>query len=65
MTDPLATGREFDIAVVGAGVGGLYGVHRFREAGLRVLGIEAAPDLGGVWYHNAYRGAMVDLDSLT
>lgn len=43
---------------------GLYGVKRFRDQGLRVLGIEAAPDVGGVWYHNAYPGARVDVESL-
>jgi cation diffusion facilitator CzcD-associated flavoprotein CzcO len=56
--------REYDVVVVGAGVGGIYGVHRMKSAGLRVLGIEAAPDFGGVWYHNAYPGARVDVDSL-
>ena len=44
-------------------MGGLYGVHRLRSQGLTVLGIESAPDVGGVWYHNAYPGARVDLES--
>src|SRR5688572_7616004 len=55
---------DFDVLVVGAGLGGLYGVKRFRDQGLRVRGIEAAPDVGGVWYHNAYPGARVDVQSL-
>ncbi len=53
----------FDVVVVGAGMGGIYGIHRFRQQGLSVLGIEGAPDVGGVWYHNAYPGARVDVES--
>jgi cation diffusion facilitator CzcD-associated flavoprotein CzcO len=56
--------REYDVIVVGGGLAGIYGVHRLRSAGLDVAGIEAAPELGGVWYHNAYPGARVDVDSL-
>ncbi|MEU7815143.1 NAD(P)/FAD-dependent oxidoreductase [Pseudonocardia sp. NPDC049154] len=54
---------ETDVLVVGAGIGGLYGVHRFREQGLSVLGIEGAGGVGGVWRHNRYPGARVDVDS--
>lgn len=55
---------DYDVVVVGAGMGGIYGVHRFRQQGLSVLGLEAAPDVGGVWYHNAYPGARVDIESV-
>ena len=60
-TDP--DGRHFDVIVVGAGMGGIYAVHRFTKQGLSVLGLEGAPDVGGVWYHNAYPGARVDIES--
>ena len=53
-----------DVAVVGAGFGGIYGCHRLREAGLSVIGIEGAPGVGGVWYHNGYPGSRVDTDSV-
>lgn len=53
-----------DIIVVGAGFGGLYAAHRFTGDGWRVLGIEGADDVGGVWYHNRYPGARVDVDSI-
>jgi len=59
-----ASSNHFRFIVVGAGAGGLYAVHRFRQDGHTVLGLEAAADVGGVWYHNAYPGARVDLDSL-
>ena len=54
----------FDIAVVGAGFGGIYAVHRFRERNLSVVGIERAPGVGGTWYHNGYPGSRVDTDSV-
>lgn len=62
--DESAEPPTYDVVVVGAGMGGIYGVHRFRQQGLSVLGLEAAPDVGGVWYHNAYPGARVDIESV-
>lgn len=55
--------EPLDVVVVGAGIGGLYAVKRMRDDGLKVLGFEAAPDVGGVWYHNRYPGARVDIES--
>lgn len=56
--------RALDVIVVGAGFGGLCAVHKFREMGLSVQGIEAGGDVGGVWYWNRYPGARVDLPSI-
>jgi len=56
--------ETFDIAVIGAGFGGVYATHRFREAGLSVVGIEGASGFGGTWYHNTYPGSRVDTDSV-
>ncbi|MFM2272023.1 MAG: hypothetical protein RL702_1088 [Pseudomonadota bacterium] len=53
--------RRVDAVVVGAGFGGMYMVHRLREMGLSMLGIEAGGDVGGVWYWNRYPGARCDL----
>jgi cyclohexanone monooxygenase len=50
--------------VVGAGFGGLYMVHKLREAGLSVQGIEAAGGVGGTWWWNRYPGARCDIPSL-
>ncbi|HEX4396599.1 MAG TPA: NAD(P)/FAD-dependent oxidoreductase [Trebonia sp.] len=55
---------DYDVIVVGAGIGGIYAVHRFTQQGLSVLGIEGASGVGGVWYHNRYPGARVDVDSI-
>jgi cation diffusion facilitator CzcD-associated flavoprotein CzcO len=55
--------EDYDAIVVGAGIGGIYALHRFRSQGLKVLGLESADGVGGVWYHNRYPGARVDIDS--
>ena len=52
-----------DAVVVGAGFGGLYQLYRLREAGLDVVVIDAAGDVGGTWYWNRYPGAMSDTES--
>jgi cation diffusion facilitator CzcD-associated flavoprotein CzcO len=52
--------RELDALVVGAGVAGLYQLYRLRELGFSVKSVDAAPDVGGTWYWNAYPGARVD-----
>ncbi len=50
-----------DALVVGAGFGGMYALHRLREMGLAVVGVEAGDNVGGVWYWNRYPGARCDL----
>ncbi len=57
------SGSDFDAVVVGAGVAGLYQLHRLRELGFRVRSIDAASDVGGTWYWNCYPGARVDSQS--
>ena len=56
--------RRLDLLIVGAGFGGLYMLHKARGLGLDALAIEAAPGVGGTWYHNRYPGARVDIQSL-
>lgn len=50
-----------DALVVGAGFGGMYALHRLREMGLAVVGVETGDNVGGVWYWNRYPGARCDL----
>ncbi|WP_063886912.1 flavin-containing monooxygenase [Rhodococcus sp. LB1] len=54
---------DYDAVVVGAGAGGIYAVHKLTQEGLRVIAFEGAPEVGGVWYHNRYPGARVDIES--
>jgi len=50
--------------VVGAGLGGMYALHRFRGDGLRVVVFETGDDVGGTWYWNRYPGARCDVESV-
>ncbi len=56
--------EHHDVIVVGAGFGGVYAVHRLLKDGRDVLCLEAAADVGGVWYHNRYPGARCDILSI-
>ena len=56
--------ENFDAIVVGAGVGGLYAIHRLRKLGLTLRAFEAAADVGGTWYWNRYPGCRCDVESL-
>ncbi|MBF6161968.1 flavin-containing monooxygenase [Nocardia cyriacigeorgica] len=53
-----------DVVVVGAGIAGLYALHKFRSQGLTVQVFEAADGVGGVWYWNRYPGARCDVESV-
>jgi cyclohexanone monooxygenase len=59
-----ATDTHLDAVIVGAGVAGLYMLHRLRKLGLSVLVIEAGGDVGGTWYWNRYPGARCDIESM-
>jgi len=54
---------DVDAVLIGAGLGGLYAVRRFAAGGLSVLGFDSASDVGGVWRHNGYPGARVDIEA--
>ncbi|KAK9383376.1 FAD/NAD(P)-binding domain-containing protein [Kockiozyma suomiensis] len=51
---------DYDAIIIGAGFGGVYLLRRLREQGFKVLVIEEAGDLGGVWWWNRYDGARTD-----
>ena len=55
---------EVDAVIVGAGVGGLYAMHRLRQIGLAPIGIEAAEGVGGTWYWNRYPGCRCDVPTI-
>ena len=55
---------DVDVVVVGAGIAGLYALHRFRGSGLTVRVFEAGDGVGGVWYWNRYPGARCDVESV-
>lgn len=53
-----------DAVVVGAGLAGLYMLYRLRQQGLHAQVVEAAENVGGTWYWNAYPGARCDVESM-
>lgn len=56
---------DFDAIIIGAGISGLYQLHRLRKLGLRVRVFEAGSGVGGTWYWNRYPGARFDSESYT
>jgi cation diffusion facilitator CzcD-associated flavoprotein CzcO len=56
--------ERLDVAVVGAGFGGLYMLHRARGLGLSARVFEAGSGVGGTWYWNRYPGARCDVESM-
>ena len=70
--DPWADGEfarepltdEVDVAIIGAGFGGLLTGVRLRELGVEsVRLIDRAADVGGTWYWNRYPGIACDVES--
>jgi len=60
--DPIAD--EVQVAIVGAGFGGLLTGARLRELGIdSVRLIDKAADVGGTWYWNRYPGIACDVES--
>ncbi|MBI5616629.1 MAG: NAD(P)/FAD-dependent oxidoreductase [Gammaproteobacteria bacterium] len=56
---------RYDVIIIGAGLSGMYQLKLLRELGLSVHAVDAAGDVGGVWYWNRYPGARVDSESFT
>jgi cyclohexanone monooxygenase len=61
----VSASRRYDAIVVGAGISGLYLLHRLRELGLSVLVVDQASGVGGTWFWNRYPGARCDIESMT
>jgi cation diffusion facilitator CzcD-associated flavoprotein CzcO len=57
--------EDFDAVIIGAGVSGLYQLHRLRQLGLKVRVFESGTGVGGTWYWNRYPGARFDSESYT
>jgi cation diffusion facilitator CzcD-associated flavoprotein CzcO len=57
--------RNFVVAVIGAGMGGLNVAVQLKHAGIPYFVIEKNDEVGGTWYENQYPGARVDSPSRT
>jgi cation diffusion facilitator CzcD-associated flavoprotein CzcO len=58
-------GDTVDALVVGAGIVGIYQLHRLVEAGFTVRLLEAGDGVGGTWFWNRYPQARFDSESYT
>lgn len=56
---------QVDVAIIGAGVTGIYQLHKAREAGLSATVLEAGSGVGGTWFWNRYPGCRFDSESYT
>jgi cation diffusion facilitator CzcD-associated flavoprotein CzcO len=56
---------DVEVLVVGAGITGIYQLHRALEAGFSARLVEAGDGVGGTWYWNRYPGAQFDSESYT
>src|SRR5690349_24083106 len=57
---------DHDVAIVGAGFGGMGAAIALQRAGVTdVVILEREDDLGGTWYVNHYPGLTVDIPSAT
>ena len=57
--------QQSDVAVLGAGVSGIYQIKRLTDLGLDAVLFEGEDDLGGTWYRNRYPGCRFDSESYT
>ena len=55
--------EQFDVVIIGAGLTGLYQLHRIRELGLSVRVYDDADGVGGTWNWNRYPGCRFDSES--
>jgi len=60
---PTIINPDYDAVVIGAGVTGIYQTYLLAQNGMRVLGVDAAGDVGGTWYWNRYPGCRLDTES--
>ena len=56
---------QYEVIILGAGVSGMYQLHRLRQLGVKCTVVERAPDVGGTWYFNRYPGCRFDSESYT
>src|SRR6478752_3213327 len=56
---------DHEVIIIGAGVCGIYQLHRLLDLGVDTTVLEAGDDLGGTWFWNRYPGARFDSESVS
>jgi 4-hydroxyacetophenone monooxygenase len=67
-TDPAeaaTVAAGFQVAVIGAGMGGINAAVQLKHAGIPFTVLEKNPSVGGTWWENRYPGVRVDTPSRT
>src|ERR1700736_5308981 len=60
----ITTRRSVEVAIVGAGFGGIATAIELKRSGINHITIlDRAPDLGGTWFYNSYPGCACDVPS--
>ena len=44
--------KEYDAVIIGAGMAGMYMLHKLRALGMSARVVEAGSGVGGTWYWN-------------
>jgi len=57
--------KKVDAVIIGAGISGMYQLHKLRKIGLTVKVYEGGTGVGGTWYWNRYPGARFDSESVS
>ncbi len=61
--EQVAPGRDFHVAIIGAGESGLVTAFRLKQAGVPFVIYEKNSEVGGTWLENHYPGCRVDINS--
>jgi len=58
--EDVAPGRQFRVAIIGAGMSGILVAHRLQQAGIDYTIFEKSDNVGGTWSQNSYPGCRLD-----
>lgn len=64
MPEVVPPAGDLDVIIVGAGLAGLYLLHKVRSIGFSARVYDSASDVGGTWFWNRYPGARCDVESV-
>jgi cation diffusion facilitator CzcD-associated flavoprotein CzcO len=56
---------QYDAIVIGAGMSGMYALHKLRQMRMSVRVLDAGADVGGTWYWNRYPGCRFDSETIS